>query len=281
MNPLRLHKTLFTLLLCAPAMLPAQQPAAATAAPATANAAASPEVATNVPKAAATPAAAAPAAADPALSMPPSEGVGDVLQARGRYLAAIHVYEQLPPTALILNKMGIACEHMYMFDRARGNFEASLKLNPKYSEAYNNLGTLAHSQGDLKQAEKMYKKALKLKPHAANTLQNLGTLYYSQRKFKKGDEKYKEALAIDPEILERSSRSSIQTNTKAQSASEIHYHLAMTYAQAGSQKLALDYLRKAIGEGFRDRNRLLHDKEFADLRTTDVFLKMVDDLKKD
>jgi tetratricopeptide (TPR) repeat protein len=222
-----------------------------------------------------------PGSTDSLLALPPTEGVADVLQARGRYLAAIHVYEQLKPTSYILNKLGIACEHMFMFDRARLSFEAALKMDPKYSEAYNNLGTLAHSQGDLRTAEKMYKKALKLKPGAANTMQNLGTLYYAQHKFKKGNEEYKKALAIDPEILERSARGGIQTSAKAQSASEIHYHLAMTYAQAGSRQLALDYLRKAIGEGFRDRNRMLHEKEFADLRTTDVFLKMVDDLKKD
>ncbi|SEC10698.1 tetratricopeptide repeat protein [Terriglobus roseus] len=220
------------------------------------------------------------AASEPALSLPPSEGIGDVMMARGRYLAAIRVFEQLPPTAPILNKTGIACEHMLMFDRARSSFEAALKINPGYAEAYNNMGTLFHSLGDLGRAEKMYKKALKLKPHAANTLQNLGALYYTQRKYKKGDAAYKEALAIDPQILEHSAHTGIQTTSKADAASELHYHMAMTYAQAGSRAMALDYLRKAIGEGFNDRNRLLHDKEFADLRTTDVFLKMVDDLKK-
>jgi tetratricopeptide (TPR) repeat protein len=200
--------------------------------------------------------------------------------ARGRYLAAIHVYDQLPTTASVLNKTGVACEHMLMFERARTSFEAALKLDPKYAEAYNNMGTLAHSQGDLGRAEKMYKKALKLKPSAANTMQNLGALYYAQRKYKKGDAEYKRALAIDPGILEHSAHTGIPTTSKAEAASELHYHMAMTYAQAGSRAMALDYLRKAIGEGFSDRNRLLHDKEFADLRTTDVFLKMVDDLKK-
>ena len=259
-SPLR--TALFTLMLCSPAF--AQQPNAP------APAASSTVETATVPT----------AAHDPALSLPPSEGIGDVLMARGRYLAAIHVYEQVPPTAPILNKMGIACEHMLMFDRARLSFEGALKLNPKYAEAYNNMGTLAHSQGDTVRAEKMYKKALKLKPQAPDTLQNLGTLYYTERKYKKGDAEYKKALALDPAILEHSARTGIPTNSKADAAGELHYHMAMTYAQAGSRAMALDYLRKAIGEGFNDRNRLLHDKEFADLRTTDVFLKMVDDLKK-
>jgi|GEM_PF-4684361 len=215
----------------------------------------------------------------PVDSLPPSEGVADIFLARKRYVAAITMYEKLPPTVQVLNKLGIACEHMGMKDRARSSFEAALKLDPKYAEVYNNLGTLAHSTGDWSRAEKMYRRSLKLKPNDANTLQNLGTLYYAQRKFKKGDQEFKRAIAIDPAILERSADRGIQANAKVRSASEIHYHLAATYAQAGSQKLALDYLRRAILEGFHDRNRLLHDKEFADLRTNNVFLAMVEDLQ--
>lgn len=221
-----------------------------------------------------------PSAADAYLTMPPSEVLADTLQVRGRYLAAMHVYEQLPPTAPILNKLGIACEHMIMWDRARTSFEAALKLNPKYAEAYNNLGTLAHGQGDLPRAEKMYRKSLKLQPDNANTLQNLGTLYYAEHKFKKGDVAYRKALEIDPAIMEKSANRGIPAASKAQGASEIHYHLAATYAHAGSSKMAIDYLRKAVLEGFHDRNRLMRDKEFAELRTSDAFLRIVEDMQQ-
>lgn len=214
------------------------------------------------------------------LTMPPTEALADTLQMRGRYLAAIHVYEQLPPIAAILNKMGIACEHMSMWDRARTDFEQSLKLNPRFAEAYNNLGTMAHSQGDLPHAEKLYRKSLKLQPGNANTLQNLGTLYYAKHKFKKGDAEYRKALAIDPNILERSASHGIPANSSVQSAIEVHYHMAATYAHAGSGKLAIDYLRKAVLEGFHDRNRLMRDKEFADLRTNDAFLRIVEDMQQ-
>ena len=217
---------------------------------------------------------------DALLSRPPSEDLGDVLVARGRYLVAIRVFEALPPTAVIENKLGVACEHMLLFDKARASFQAAIKLNPHYSEAYNNLGTLAHTQNDLPAAEKMYKKALKLNPQSASALKNIGTLYYAEHKFKKGDKAYQQAVAIEPHVLEQNTAHSVEAPAKAQSAGEMHYHIAMTYAQAGSRQLAMDYLRKAIGEGFHDRNRLLHDKEFADLRTSDAFLQMVDDLKK-
>jgi len=223
--------------------------------------------------------AAAPPGEDRYAKMPPTEGLADVLSARGRYLLAIRTYEALPPTASIENKMGVACMHMLMFEKARSSFETALKLNPKSPEAYNNLGTLAHSQGDWGRAEKMYRKSLKINPQAANTWQNLGTLYYAKGKFKNGDMAYKKALEIDPNVLENSRNRGITTHAKAGGVSEIHYHLAMTYAQAGSKQLAMQYLRQAINEGFHDRARLLHEKDFADLRTSELFLKMVDDLK--
>jgi tetratricopeptide (TPR) repeat protein len=210
----------------------------------------------------------------------PSEGAADTLAAHGRYLAAIAVYTQLPPTAENQNKLGMAYEHMRMAAPARAAFQSALKIDARFAEAYNNMGTLEHSTGNLKQAEKMYRKALKLKPGMPNTLQNLGTLYYAQGKYKKGDAEYRKALEIDPMIMERNRGQGIQTQTSGRGVSEIHYHLAANYAQAGNGKLAMDYLRRAITEGFTDRNRLLHDKEFADLRTSDAFLQMVDDLKR-
>ncbi len=217
---------------------------------------------------------------DPPLPQP-SEQLADTLNAKGRYLLAIQTLEQLPVTAVVMNKLGVACLHMLMFDRARASFDVAIKLNPKYPEAYNNMGTLAHSQGDLARAEKMYKKALKLKPESPTTLKNLGTLYYAERKFKKGDAAYHEALRLDPQVLERTGGHDIQTNAKGQSAGEVHYHMALSYAEARSYPLALQYLRKAVSEGFHDRNRLLHEKNFGDLRTQPVFLQIVDDLKKD
>lgn len=212
---------------------------------------------------------------------PPTEALGDLQNMRGRYLLAIRTFEAVEPkTAMLWNKIGVACEHMFMVEKAKGSFEQAIRMDPRYAEAYNNLGTLYHSQGDLNRAEKLYRKAIKLKPRSADTYQNLGTLLYSKGKFKKGDEAYKQAIAIDPEVLERSAHNGIQAQNKGKVNSEIHYHLACTLAETGNQELALEYLRRSILEGFHDRQRLLHEREFADLRTTPVFLKMVEDLAK-
>ena len=209
------------------------------------------------------------------------EAEGDALTLHGHYLAAIRAYQAAQPqTAAVLNKAGVASEHMFMYAQARASYEEALRLKPDSSEAWNNLGTVFHAQTDYRHAEKCYKKAIKLKPKSADALQNLGTLYYARHDYKKGDIAYRQAIAVDPEVMERSARNGIQSAGTARNRAEMHYHLACTYADAGQRALAIEYLRKSILEGFHDRDRMLHEKHFADLRTSELFLKMADDLRK-
>lgn len=254
-----------------------ESPAQQTPAQQVADASKIPSIPAAHPASAITPSAPGPHTLDP--DGPPSIDLADALVARGRYLAAIRVYGKLQPTtANIQNRMGVASERMLMFDQAQHCFEAALKLDPRMGDAWNNLGTVMHSRGDLGKAEKDYRKAIKLKPNNADAYQNLGALYYSKRNYNKGDSLFREAMRIDPDVIERTAQRGIQTGAGKNQA-EMHYHQACTFAQTGNTRLALDYLRRSIVDGFHDRNRLLHEASFADLRTSEPFLKMVDDLK--
>lgn len=211
---------------------------------------------------------------------PRTEFQGDLFRDRGRYVAAIRAYEGAEPkTASLYNKLGIAYEHMRMNDPAREAFRKALQLNPSLPEVYNNLGTLAHSQGDRKKAEKFYQRSIKLNPASADAQKNLGTLYYAWGKYRKGEEAYRRARELDSTILARTSRASIDAPSDPKSIATLHYHLARTYALAGSDQIAIEYLRRAISEGFKDRRLLLTDQEFAGLWNEPAFRSLVDDLK--
>ncbi len=212
-------------------------------------------------------------------TLPRTEATGDLLLARGRYVAAMELLRALEPkTAPIYNKMGVACEHMYMAAEARRDFEQAVRLNPRSSDAWNNLGTVFHTAGDLKHAERSYKKAIRLNPANATAELNLGTLYYGKAKYRKGDAAYRKALAVDPRALEHGAINSIGTQASAKSLAELHYHIAKTYAEAGNDPEALEALHKAVAEGFRDRKRLLADPEFANMRKTAEFGSVLTDL---
>ena len=91
-----------------------------------------------------------------------AEQRGDILMARKMYREAIDVYREGPQdSAVIWNKIGIAYHQMMQVDEAKRNYEKAIKLNPKYSEAINNLGTVYYSKKSYRRAISQYRKALK------------------------------------------------------------------------------------------------------------------------
>jgi hypothetical protein len=54
-----------------------------------------------------------------------------------------------------------------------------------------------------------------------------------------------------------------------------HYYWARTYAKSGRNELALQYLRKALEEGFKEKKQLETDPEFASLRDTKEFKELL------
>src|SRR5881396_3548121 len=77
----------------------------------------------------------------------------DILMARKMYREAVEVYKTAPlDSAIIWNKIGIAYHQMLQMDEAKRNYEKALKLNPKYAEAVNNLGTIYYSKHSFRRA---------------------------------------------------------------------------------------------------------------------------------
>ena len=212
---------------------------------------------------------------DPYVQISP-ELRGDLLTARQRYLDAIAAYRQGPhDSAVLCNKIGVAYHHMFNIVEAKKYYEQALKLNPRYPEALNNLGAIYHTEKNYKQAERCYKKAIKLDPHSPMYYSNLGTAYFFQGNVKRGAEAYRTALTLDPEVFEHGTASRIEEASSTKALATVNYFLARTYAQAGKNDRALYYLRKAIEEGFNDRKKLMGDEQFASLRETPEFAKLL------
>lgn len=206
------------------------------------------------------------------------ETQGDIFMANRRYLEAINAYMLAPSdSAVIWNKIGVAYHHLFAFQEAKKHYQRALKLNPKYPEALNNLGSVYYEEKNYRRAVKLYKKALKYSPDSAVTYSNLGTAYFADKKFREGAEAYQRAMSIDPEIFERNSLGKIEHQGPPGQRATVSYYLAKTYAQAGNNDKALEYLRKAFACGFRDRKKLMEDQEFSALRKTPQFQKLLND----
>ncbi len=200
----------------------------------------------------------------------------DILMARKDYRNAVDCFKAgADKSAIMANKTGIAYHQLGNpadLDNARKYYERAMKLDPQYAEAINNLGAIYYVRKSYRRAIAQYRKALALRPDSAPFLANLGTAYFARKQYALASQEYVEALRIDPDVFERRSTqgSAVQDQTVEERA-KYHYYVAKTYAQAGVKDRALQYIRKSLEEGFKEREKFLKEPEFAQLRDDPEF----------
>jgi tetratricopeptide (TPR) repeat protein len=209
---------------------------------------------------------------NPARTLSP-EIRGDIFMARKMYREAIDTYREGPKdSAVLTNKIGIAYHQLLDLESAKKQYERAAKLNPKYAEAINNLGTIYYARKSYRRAIGQYKRALRVMPNTAAFMFNLGTADFARKDYKEAARLFEEARKIDPMVFENhgSVGTTLQEGTVEERA-KLHYYFAKTYAKAGETELALQYIRKSLEEGFKDRAKFHTDPEFAKLQDNPDF----------
>jgi len=217
---------------------------------------------------------AAPEEPKPVLS---PESRGDIMMARKMYREAIEAFtEGSPKDAVLRNKTGIAYHQLMQLDNARKCYEQAIKLKPSYHEAINNLGTVWYAKKSYRRAISQYRKAIKLSPESASIHSNLGTAYFARNQIELATDEFRTALKLDPNVFEHhSSYGVILQERSVQDRAKFHYWMAALYAQSGRNDLALQYLRKALEEGYRERKKLDTDPAFAAMRELPEFKQLL------
>ena len=213
---------------------------------------------------------------EPAKQLSP-EMRGDIQMARKMYREAVETYKTAPQdSAVILNKIGIAYHQLQELDMAKKYYERAVKIDHSYPEAINNLGTVYYARKSFRRAVSEYNKALRLTPNSASILSNLGTAYFARKNYDMAFATYQKALELDPEVFEhRSTQGVLLEERSVEERAKFHYYLAKTYAKAGRNELALTYIRKALEEGFKEREKFVQEPEFAGLREDPEFKKLM------
>jgi tetratricopeptide (TPR) repeat protein len=201
---------------------------------------------------------------------------GDIFMARKMYREALDIYSQAPESASRFNKIGIAYHQLQDLTAAKRNYEHALRIDAAFGEARNNLGTIYYSQKNYKRAIKEYKRALRAMPQSASVYSNIGTAYFSRQDYKRAADSYQLAVNLDPDVFERhSSYGTIMQERSITERAKFHYYLAKMYAKAGSTERALQYVRKALEEGFSERNKFMEDPEFTVLHDNAEFKQIL------
>ncbi len=115
------------------------------------------------------------------------------------------------------------------YNKAIPYFLQSIKINPKYTEAYFNLAYSTQMQGNITDAIWYYRKSIALKPDYSRALSNLANLYYDS----KGETD--SAMAINKRIM------------KIDSTSDLPYvNIANYYLKSKDTVNAVAYMEKAV-----------------------------------
>jgi len=202
---------------------------------------------------------------------------GDIAMARKDYRLAIDHYTSIVPESHIsYNKIGIAYHQLMELDTAAKFYRRAIKAKRDYPEAINNLGAVYYAQRSYRRAVGQYNRALKLTPNSASIHSNLGTAWFARKNYEKASIEYQKALALDPDVFEHRSANGVLLQERSTGErAKFHYYLAKTYAKAGSHERALQYMRKALEEGFKERKKFVEEPDFAALQQLPEFQELL------
>lgn len=206
---------------------------------------------------------------------------GDRLRAEKAYLDALDYYraalKKRPDSAEVYNKIGIAELQIQRYKEARKDFERAIKADRDFANAYNNLGAVYYEQKKYGPAIKQYKKALKLQPDVATYYCNMGAAFFAKKDFEESSVNYARALELDPDVLERHSRTGVSAQLPSpEDRARYAFVMAKLYAKTGAIDRSLEYLKKAMEEGYKNIGDVYKDSEFAGLRKDPRFTSLME-----
>jgi tetratricopeptide (TPR) repeat protein len=208
------------------------------------------------------------------------EARAEQLRAVKLYLDALDYYRaalaKRPNSASLLNKIGITELMMQRYREAKKSFDQSIKLDRKFADAYNNRGVVLYEERKYGAAIKEYRRAIAIDGNSASFFSNLGAALFAKKEFDPAVQAYDHALVLDPDVFERTSRGGVQAQLPSPGdRARYDFLVAKLYAKMGYSDRSLEYLKKALEEGYKDFNNVYKDAEFAGLRKDKRFTELM------
>jgi tetratricopeptide (TPR) repeat protein len=201
---------------------------------------------------------------------------GDIYMARKQFREAIEMYQKVPETAIVLNKIGIAYHQLTELESALKYYQRAVKKDPMFTDAMNNMGTIFYTRRNYRRAITEYKKVIRIRPDSSSTWANLANAYYQRKQFELSSQAVEKALELDPKVFEsRSGSGSVVQERSVEDRAQYHYYLAKSFAKKGLNTEALIYIRKALEEGFKEKQKFQKEPEFSGLQKDPEFLQIM------
>jgi tetratricopeptide (TPR) repeat protein len=208
------------------------------------------------------------------------EARADQLRMVKLYLDALDYYRaalaKQPNPARLLNKIGITELMIQRYREAKKSFDQAIKADRKFADAFNNRGVVLYEEKKYGAAVKEYRRAIAIDSTSASFYSNLGAALFAKREFEPAVLAYEKAVQLDPDVFERTSRGGVQAQLPSPGdRAHYDYTVAKLYAKMGYSDRSLEYLRKAMEEGYKDLKNVYKDEEFASLRKDKRFTELM------
>jgi len=205
---------------------------------------------------------------------------GDELRAQKAYLDALDYYvaaqAKAPKNAELWNKRGITELLTQHYKQSKKDFERATHFDHQFADAYNNLGVISYLQRKFGSAVKEYEKAIKIRPDSASFYSNLGAAYFSEKDFEKATLAYSQAVHLDPGVFENASHTGVAAQMSSpEDRAHFEYVLAKLFAKQGDSDRSLQYLKRAMEEGYKGIDDVYKDPEFEHLRSDARFTQLM------
>jgi type IV pilus assembly protein PilF len=180
------------------------------------------------------------------------------------YVEFQKAYELDPDNKNVLNAIGFI--YLFYFDEVPKSieyFEKAVKVDPQFSDGYNNLGVAYEKLGKFEKAIAYYKQALSnpLYPTPQSAYVNMGNSYYRMGKYHEAVSALKEALERQPDMELAYMRLALCYNAMGSYGDAA---AAMTQAIAEDPKYKGN--RQAAAEDFRTKRLKASGYDEQDLR---------------
>ncbi len=205
---------------------------------------------------------------------------GDVYRLHRQFADAADYYRaalaKAPKDSRVWNRLGMVHLQLRQLPEAKREFSRAIKLDGSYAEAVNNLGVVYFFQRDYKKAIRYYERALKLHDASASFHNNLAGALFARKRLPEAFAEYARAYELDPQIFERTASGGESAQLQSPEDRALWtYMVAKLYARSGNTEQALEFLKKAIEEGYKDVKKANTDEEFAQVRRDPRFAEIM------
>ena len=196
--------------------------------------------------------------------------------------------------AVELNKVGAKLFEQGKPEAAIIEFQKAIRLDTKYFPARLNLAYAYEKMNRVEEAIDAYREAITTQPQSFFAHNNLGVLYDKQGLYDSAIAEFEAALQI--ETNNEMARKNLDTARKNKSTAQkregevlraekeaqarpndpqASYNVARLHAQYGNNNAALEWLTKAIKQGYKDLAYLRVDPAFRSLREERAFEQLL------